>query len=44
MFYHFLYELFEITIELDGDINGLSAYTIGIQYRTWVQNKFIHAK
>lgn len=33
VFYHFLNNLFYITIELDGSLNGLSSYTIDVQYR-----------
>lgn len=35
MFYHFLNQLFEITMELDGSINRLSLYTTSVHYLVW---------
>jgi len=39
MFYHFLNQLFEITVELDGSINGLSTYTVRIHNMCWYNRK-----
>lgn len=35
MFRYFLNQLFEITMELDGSLNKLDSYTIGVHYRVW---------
>ena len=35
MFYHFLNQLFEVTIELDGNIDRLSTYTMHIEFLMW---------
>lgn len=35
MFYHFLKQLFDITIELDGNIDRLSTYTMHIEFLMW---------
>ena len=38
-FYYFLQDLFQITLDLDGDINTLSSYTVGIEYRLTLQRR-----